>query len=62
MQAKFLFKTELLKTELNPVELHQLKQSGVKSIIGKLRSKVWTGLKLRGESVTLRELKFKGLE
>jgi len=31
-------------------------------MIGKLRNKVWLGLKLRGERVTLSELKFKGLK
>lgn len=62
MEAKFLFKNEMVKTELDAVELFQLQKIGVKSVIGRLRNKVWTGLKLRGESVTLSELKFKGVE
>ena len=61
-EAKFLFKNEIVKTELNAVELLQLEKSGLKSVIGRLRNKVWTGLKLRGESVTLSEIKFKGVE
>lgn len=62
MEAKFLFKDELVRTELNELELFQLEEFGLKSMIGRLRNKLWTGLKLRGEKVTLRELKFKGVE
>ena len=62
MEAIFLFKNELVITELDKLELFQLEKSGLKSMIGKLRNKVWLGLKLRGERVTLSELKFKGLK
>lgn len=62
MEAKFLFKKELVKTELDELELFQLEKNGLKSMIGRLRKKVWVGLKLRGEKVTLSELKFKGIE
>lgn len=62
MKAIFLFKDELIKTELNKVEVLQLERNGVISVMGKLRKNVWLGLKLRGENVTLSELKFKGLE
>jgi hypothetical protein len=60
--AKFLFKEELVRTELSQIEIFQLEKNGIKSMIGRLRNKVWLGLKLRGEKVTLSELKFKGIE
>ena len=60
--AKFLFKNELVRTELDELELFQLEKYGLKPMIGRLRNKVWLGLKLRNEKVTLRELKFKGVE
>jgi hypothetical protein len=62
MEAKFLFKSELVRTELDELELFQLEKEGLKPMIGRLRNKVWLGLKLRGEKVTLSELKFKGVE
>jgi len=62
MEAKFLFKDELVRTELDKLEIFQLEKNGLKSMIGRLRNKVWIGLKLRGEKVTLSELKFKGVE
>jgi hypothetical protein len=62
MEAIFLFKNEFVKTELDKLELLQLEKSGLKSMIGVLRNKVWVGLKLRGERVTLSELKFQGLK
>lgn len=62
MKAKFLFKNEIVISELDKFEVFKLKKEGVKSMIGQLRNKVWTGLKLRGEQVTLSELKFKGIE
>ncbi len=62
MEAKFLFKSELVRTELDELELFQLEKEGLKPMIGRLRNKVWLGLKLRGEKVTLNELKFKGVE
>ena len=62
MEAEFLFKDELVRTELDELEQFQLRKFGLKSMIGRLRNKVWLGLKLRGEKVTLSELKFKGVE
>lgn len=62
MKAKFLFKEREVKTELDVIELMQLEKEGIKSIIGRLRKKVFTGLKLQGEKLILSELKFKGLE
>ena len=62
MEAKFLFKNELVRTELDELELFQLEKNGLKPMIARLRDKVWLGLKLRGEKVTLSELKFKGVE
>lgn len=62
MNAKFLFKEKEVITELDVVELIQLEERGVKSLIGRLRRKVFTGLKLQGETLILSELKFIGLE
>ena len=62
MEAKFLFKDELVRTGLDKLEIFQLEKNGLKAMIGRLRNKVWLGLKLRGEKVTLSELKFKGVE
>ena len=62
MEAKFLFKEREVRTELNQIELMQLKKEGIKSLVGRLRKKVFCGLKLQGESLILSELKFKGLE
>jgi len=62
MEAKFLFKNRLLRIELDELEQFQLEKYGLKAMIGRLRNKVWIALKLRGEKVTLSELKFKGVE
>lgn len=51
MKALFLFKEESIETSLDETEIFR----------GSLRKKVWTGSKLRGDKVTLRELKFKGI-
>ena len=61
MKAVFLFKGESIRTNLDDIDIFRLEKSGIKSIIGSLRTKVWTGLKLRGEKVTPSELKFKGI-
>ena len=61
--AKFQVKeTKFLSMKLGFVELMELKECGVKSIIGRLKSGLLTHLKLNGEVVSFSDLKFKGLE
>lgn len=60
MEAKFLYNNTTYRTTLNELEVFQLEKYGKRFTIDRLREKVWTSLKLKGESVTLRELKFQG--
>jgi len=62
MKANFKFKEEIVKTKLNDIDLFKLENHGIKSILGQLKQKVWLGLKLRGESVIISEIKFLGLD
>ena len=58
MIAKLLFNDEVIKTKLDELELFQLTKHGIKFLIPRLKEKVWIGLKLKGEKVTKREIKF----
>ena len=60
--AKFQVKgTKILSMKLGFVELIELKERGVRSIIGSLKNGLITHLWLNGEKVSFRDLKFKGL-
>jgi len=61
MTAQFEFRRRSYYIDLIDVEIYQMQKSGIKSIIGRLKQRVWLGLKLDGESATIREIKYKGL-
>ena len=61
MTAQFEFNKTTYYLPLLDVDIYQLREYGIRSMIGKFRKEVWMHLKLKGESVTLREIKYKGL-
>jgi len=60
-KAQFEFKGKLVFIELDEIEEFQLEKSGIIFLIGKLKRRMLTKLQIMGESVTLREIKFKGI-
>ena len=60
--ATFQLNNEFVTIKLDQIHLMMLKSEGLKSLIHRLRGDVWVSLKLRGEKLTIRELKFKGIE
>ena len=58
MKAQFKFKDENITIELDVLEEMQLKKEGRRGLVSRIKNRVWTSLKLRGESVTMSEIKF----
>ena len=58
MKAQFKCKDENITIELDVLEEMQLKKEGRRGLVSRIKNRVWTSLKLRGESVTMSEIKF----
>tara|TARA_R100000808_G_scaffold19434_1_gene42159 strand:- start:3221 stop:3412 length:192 start_codon:yes stop_codon:yes gene_type:complete len=61
MKAIFEFKNKNYILPLTKLYSYILKKDGLKTLIPRLKKEVWTNLKLRGENVTISEIKFKGI-
>ena len=59
--ATFQLNNEFVTIKLDQIHLMMLESEGLKSLIHRVRRDVWVSLKLRGEKLTMRELKFKGI-
>ncbi len=61
-KATFQLNNEFWTIKLDQIHLLMLEEGNLKSLIHRLRGDAFTTLTLRGEKLSIRDLKFKGIE